>query len=179
MASKPSLPAALLRTYTSLLGRRTSQLQSHATRYLGLEVQEQVKDTWRRHVEGTGWLQGIPVGAQNGGVGFGQGTGIGAGQRRWKSNGFLKQRQTKVYGFDDVCFLDTRSRLSANHHPPRSYPSSKHPQTRASLSTSASPTNTPKTAYPPLSISPSDHSPMRCSSAKKSSRTNLASQNHR
>ncbi|KAF2821109.1 Rhodanese-like protein [Ophiobolus disseminans] len=121
MASKPSLPASLLRTYTSLLSRRTSQLQFQASRLLGVELQSQSQDVWRRHVEsvargiermsGTGRLQAIPVQAQN-----------GIGQRRWHSTDFGKR--SKDYQFDDIlAILETPSdsRLLIDVREPHEY----------------------------------------------------------
>ena len=79
--------------------RQTSQLQFHASRLLGVELQSQSQDAWSRHIEsvtrgiehmrGVGRLQAIPVRAQS-----------GFGQRRWHSTDF--QKKTKVYEYDDV-----------------------------------------------------------------------------
>jgi hypothetical protein len=89
MAPKPSLPASLFRTYTSLLARRTSQLQSQASQILGLELRSQAQEAWRRHVAGAKpQLIPIPVRVQT-----------GFGQRRWHSTDF---QQTKKYVFEDV-----------------------------------------------------------------------------
>jgi rhodanese-related sulfurtransferase len=96
MAPKPSFPAALLRTYTSLLSRRTSQLQFQASRLLGIELRSQSQDVWRRHFEGVtnglgGRLQAIPIPVRS---------QTGFGQRRWHSTDFQK---SKNYEFEDVC----------------------------------------------------------------------------
>ncbi|KAH7084189.1 Rhodanese-like domain-containing protein [Paraphoma chrysanthemicola] len=65
MASKPSFPTALLRAYTSLFSRRTAQLQSHASRILGAQVQSQTQDAWRNHFDGvTKWTQQLGFGAR-------------------------------------------------------------------------------------------------------------------
>jgi hypothetical protein len=102
MASKPSFPAALLRTYTSILGRRTSQVQFHASRLLGVELQSQSQNALSRHFEavtrgikrmsGGGQLQAIPIRVQS---------QPGFGQRRWHSTDFQK---SKPLEFEDVNF---------------------------------------------------------------------------
>jgi hypothetical protein len=102
MASKPSFPTALLRTYTSILGRRTSQVQFHASRLLGVELQSQSQNTFSRHFEavtrgiermsGGGQLQAIPIRVQS---------QTGFGQRRWHSTDFQKR---KALEFEDVRF---------------------------------------------------------------------------
>lgn len=91
MAPKPSFPASLLRAYTSLISRRTSQLQFHASRLLGVELQSQSQYAWRRHFDGVlgGRLQAIPIPVRS----------QGFGQRRWHSTDFQK---SKAYEFDDV-----------------------------------------------------------------------------
>jgi hypothetical protein len=102
MASKPSFPAALLRTYTSILGRRTSQVQFHASRLLGVELQSQSQNTFSTHFEAVtrgiermsrgGQLQAIPIRVQS---------QAGFGQRRWHSTDFQK---SKALQFEDVHF---------------------------------------------------------------------------
>jgi hypothetical protein len=99
MASKPSLPASLFRTYTSLLSRRTSQLQSQASRILGIEIQSHAQDAWRRHIQvvtnamnSNNKLQPIPIPIRS---------QFNFGQRRWHSTDFQAK---KDYSFDDVSF---------------------------------------------------------------------------
>jgi hypothetical protein len=94
MAPKPSFPASLLRAYTSLISRRTSQLQFHAARFLGIGLQSQSQHAWRRHFEGVtsglgGRLQAIPIPVQS----------QGFGQKRWHSTDF---QRSKAYEFEDV-----------------------------------------------------------------------------
>jgi hypothetical protein len=94
MAAKPSLPASLFRTYTSLLARRTSHLQSQTSQVLGLELRSQAQAAWRQYVAGAKpQLIPIPVRAPT-----------GFGQRRWHSTDF---QQTKKYDFEDVRIMSS------------------------------------------------------------------------
>ncbi|KAH7385567.1 Rhodanese-like domain-containing protein [Phaeosphaeria sp. MPI-PUGE-AT-0046c] len=109
MAPKASLPASLLRTYTSLINRSTSQVQFHASRLFGLELRSQSQDAWRRHFEsvtssiermstGNRRLIPIPIRAS---------PQTPIGQRRWHSTDFQKN---KAYSFEDVlAILETPS----------------------------------------------------------------------
>jgi rhodanese-related sulfurtransferase len=103
MASKPSFPTALLRTCTTILGRRTSQLQLHASRLLNVELQSQSQSAWTRRFEdvtrgiermgGSARLQPIPIRVQS---------QPSFGQRRWHSTDSSKVKQLE---FEDVCLL--------------------------------------------------------------------------
>jgi rhodanese-related sulfurtransferase len=114
MAPKPSFPASLLRTYTSLISQRTSQLSFQASRLFGLELQSQSQDAWRRHVEGVtrgiermsggSRLQVIPIPVRS---------QPGFGQRRWHSTDFQK---SKAYEFDDVSHLQSLEYPLPGHH---------------------------------------------------------------
>ncbi|KAH8723609.1 Rhodanese-like domain-containing protein [Phaeosphaeriaceae sp. PMI808] len=98
MASKPTLPALLLHTYSSLLRRRAPQIQPQVIQLFGAELRSQSQDVWRRYVEAAPGgiermsayhkLQPIPVKAQ-----------AGFGQRRWYS---VALNKSKIYGFEDV-----------------------------------------------------------------------------
>jgi hypothetical protein len=152
MAPKPSFPAALLRTYTSILGRSTSQVQFHASRLLGVKLQSQSQNAWTRHFEGVtrgiermsggGRLQPIPIQSQT-----------GFGQRRWHSTDFQK---SKAYAFEDVCDLSCDILLlhmMLTSHATRSLPSSKHRPTHASSLMSVSPTSLKRIPSPQPSTS--------------------------
>ncbi|KAL5117786.1 hypothetical protein ACEQ8H_004260 [Pleosporales sp. CAS-2024a] len=97
MATKPSFPASLLRTYTWILSRRTSQLQFQASGLLGIEIQSKPQEAWRTHIEGVasrlgGRLQPLPIPVRS----HAQPSNF---QRRWHSTDFQK---TKSYDFEDV-----------------------------------------------------------------------------
>lgn len=102
MASKSSLPASLLRTYTSLFGARTSQLRFHASKLLGVRSQ----DAWRKHMDGVASgiqnlttsgsamrVQAIPVHSQ---------PSPGFTQRRWNSTSSSAPPRSKIYTFTDI-----------------------------------------------------------------------------
>lgn len=119
MASKASFPASLLRTYTSLLSQRTSQLQFQASRLLGVEFRSQSQNAWRQHIEGvtrgiermTGTNarpQPIPIPIR---------TQTIFGQRRFHSTDF-QPKPTKAYSFDDVRPLPLSALLTQLTAPP-------------------------------------------------------------
>ncbi|KAF1913017.1 Rhodanese-like domain-containing protein [Ampelomyces quisqualis] len=102
MAPKPSFPASLLRTYTSILSQRTSQIQFQASRLLGFEFRSKSQDAWKQHIEGvtrgiermtgsSARLRLIPIPVRTQAV---------LGQRRWHSTDF--QQKVKAYAFEDI-----------------------------------------------------------------------------
>ncbi|OAL03085.1 Rhodanese-like protein [Phaeosphaeriaceae sp. SRC1lsM3a] len=109
MAPKASFPASLLRNYTWLINRSTSQLRFHVSRLLGLELQSQSQNAWQRHIEGvtnsierlrTGNRRLIPIPVR-------ASPPRAFGQRRWHSTDFQKN---KAYSFSDVlAILETPS----------------------------------------------------------------------
>jgi hypothetical protein len=99
MAPKPNLPT-LLRTYTSLLSHRTSQLQFHASRFLGVS-QSRSQNAWTPHMDSialcisrltrtTPRLQPIPIRIRSN------------LQRRFIST---DAQGPKPYAYEDVCFF--------------------------------------------------------------------------